>query len=38
MIIFKQLKTIQNVYFSYLEAGDMDYLSFRISEDSELEK
>ena len=38
MIVFKQLKTVQNVYFSYLEAGDIDYLSFRISEDSELEK
>ena len=38
VIIFKQLTTVQNVYFSYLEAGDIVYLSFRISKDSELEK
>ena len=38
VIIFKQLKTVLAVYFSYLEAGDIGYLSFRISEDSELEK
>ena len=38
MIIFKQLKTVQNVYFSYLEAGFIVYLSFRISKGSELEK
>ena len=37
-MILKQLKTVQNVYFWYLEAGDIGYLSFRISEDSELEK
>ena len=29
---------IYKVYFSYLEGGDIGYLSFRISEDSELEK
>ena len=33
VIIFKQLKTVQNLYFSYLEAGNIGYLSFRISED-----
>ena len=38
MIIFKQCNTVQNVHFSYLEAGDIGYLSFQISEDSELEK
>ena len=38
VVIFKQLKTVQDVYFSYLEAGDIGYSSFRISEDSELEK
>ena len=38
VVIFKQLKTVQNVYFSYLEAGDIVYLSFQISKDSELEK
>ena len=38
VVIFKQLKTVQNVYFSYLEAGDIVYLGFRISKDSELEK
>ena len=38
VIIFKQIKTVQNVYFWYLEAGSIGYLSFRISEDSELEK
>ena len=38
VVIFKQLKTVQNVYFSYLEVGDIVYLSFRISKDSELEK
>ena len=38
VIIFKQLKTVQDVYFSYLEARGIGYLSFRISEDSELEK
>ena len=39
VIVFKQLKTVQKVYFSYLEAGDIgNYFSFRISEDSELEK
>ena len=38
VVIFKQLKTVQNIYFSYLEAGDIVYLSFRISKDSELEK
>ena len=38
MVIFKQLKTVRNVYFSHLEAGDIVYLSFRISKDSELKK
>ena len=38
LVIFKQLKTVQNVYFSYLEAGDIIYLSFRISKDSELHR
>ena len=36
VIILKQLKTI--IYFSYLDAGNIGYLSFRISEDIELEK
>ena len=26
VVIFKQLKTVQNVYFAYLEAGDIVYL------------
>ena len=38
VMIFKQLKTAQNVYFSYLEADDIGYLSFWISDDSKLEK
>ena len=38
VIIFKPLKTVQNVYFSYLEAGDIVYLSFLISKNNELEK
>ena len=38
VIIFKQFNTVQNIHFSYLEAGDIGYLSFQISEDSELEK
>ena len=38
IIIFKQLKTVQNLYISYLEASDIGYLSFRISKDIELEK
>ena len=36
VIIFKQLKTVQNVYFSYLEAGDIGYQNGRISEAVEL--
>ena len=35
-MILKQLKTIYKIHFSYLKAGDIGYLSFQISQDSEL--